>query len=113
MKEKSKVQVVIGGKVLTMGGYEDPAHIQNIATCVNQTLQELEQTDEFRCLPTELKPVFIYINLADELLKARESAKQLESDLDLREKELADLRQELSDLELKLELLEGNAEDEA
>lgn len=39
MTKKSMVQVVIGGKVLTMGGYDDETHIQRIASCVNRVMR--------------------------------------------------------------------------
>ena len=48
MTKKSMVQVVIGGKVLTMGGYDDETHIQRIASCVNRVLRQME--DACRCL---------------------------------------------------------------
>ena len=62
------VQVAIGGKVLTMGGADDETHIQRIASCVNHVLQEFEDKDEYRCLPADLKPVLIHINIAEELI---------------------------------------------
>ena len=72
MTKKSMVQVVIGGKVLTMGGYDDETHIQRIASCVNRVMQQMEDADEYRCLPADLKPIFIHINIADELVTAQE-----------------------------------------
>ena len=63
MTKKSMVQVVIGGKVLTMGGYDDETHIQRIASCVNRVMRQMEDADEYRCLPADLKPIFIHINI--------------------------------------------------
>ena len=78
MTKKSMVQVVIGGKVLTMGGYDDETHIQRIASCVNRVMRQMEDADEYRCLPADLKPIFIHINIADELVTAQELIEQLE-----------------------------------
>ena len=88
------VQVVIAGKILTMGGYEDETHIQKIASCVNRVMQQMEEADEYRCLPSDLKPVFIHINIADELVTAQEQIEQLEQDL--------------PEAEVRLEKLEGH-----
>lgn len=107
MTGKSKVQVVIGGKVLTMGGYEDEVHIQRIASIVNRTIQELEETDAYRCLPADLKPVLVETNIADELVKAEDYAKQLEADLRLKEDELAEVKHDLIEAQMKLEKYEG------
>ena len=78
MTKKSMVQVAIGGKVLTMGGADDETHIQRIASCVNHVLQEFEDKDEYRCLPADLKPVLIHINIAEELIKALEAGEEVE-----------------------------------
>ena len=110
MTKKSMVQVAIGGKVLTMGGADDETHIQRIASCVNHVLQEFEDKDEYRCLPADLKPVLIHINIAEELIKAQDQIQQLEEDLRLKENELAELRQELAEKEVRLERLEGHQE---
>ena len=108
MTKKSMVQVVIGGKVLTMGGYDDETHIQRIASCVNRVMRQMEDADEYRCLPADLKPVLIHINIAEELIKAQDQIQQLEEDLRLKENELAELRQELAETEVRLEKLEGH-----
>ena len=108
MTKKSMVQVVIGGKILTMGGYDDETHIQKIASCVNRVMQQMEEADEYHCLPSDLKPVFIHINIADELVTAQEQIEQLEQDLRQKENELAELKQELAETEVRLEKLEGH-----
>ena len=87
MTKKSMVQVVIGGKVLTMGGYDDETHIQRIASCVNRVMRQMEDADEYHCLPADLKPIFIHINIADELVTAQELIDQLEQELQEKEKE--------------------------
>ena len=101
MTKKSMVQVVIGGKVLTMGGYDDETHIQRIASCVNRVMRQMEDADEYRCLPADLKPIFIHINIADELVTAQELIEQLEQ-------EQQELKQELAETEVRLEKLEGH-----
>lgn len=108
MTKKSMVQVVIGGKVLTMGGYDDETHIQRIASCVNRVMRQMEDVDEYRCLPADLKPIFIHINIADELVTAQELIDQMEQELQEKEKELAELKQELAETEVRLEKLEGH-----
>lgn len=58
----------------------------------------------------DLKPVLIHINIAEELIKAQDQIQQLEEDLRLKENELAELRQELAETEVRLERLEGHQE---
>lgn len=101
MTEKSNVQVVINGKVLTMSGYEDELHIQRVASHVNKVYKEMTATDAYRRLPPDIRPIFINLNLADELVKAQESIEQLEADLARRAEELSELKAELVDAKMK------------
>ncbi len=107
MTQKNEVQVVIGGKVLTMSGTEDEMQIQRVASCVNRMIKKLEGTEVYHSLPTDLKPLLIELNIAEELIRTQERADQLESDLQLRESELSNLKQTLVDVQLKLDRLEG------
>lgn len=108
MAQKSTIQVVIGGKILTMSGTDDEMHIQRVAACVNRKLQDLEETDVYRSLPTDLKPLLIELNIAEDLIEAQDTIAMLESDLQLKENEIVELKQRLVDAELKLDRLEGH-----
>ena len=77
-----------------------------MAACVNQKLQELEDTESYRALPIDLKPTLVELNLADDLIQAQDTIDILESDLQLKEKELAEVKQALVEAQMKLESLE-------
>lgn len=108
MAQKNSIQVVIGGKILSMSGSDDEMHIQRVAACVNKKMQELEDTDVYRSLPTDMKPLLIELNIAEDLIDAQDTISMLESDLQLKENEIVELKQRLVDTELKLERLEGH-----
>lgn len=108
MTEKSNVEVIIGGKVLRMSGYESEDYMQKVASHINRRTQELEETSDYRHLTPELKNLLIQINLVDDLMKAKERVEQLETDIELRENELAELQRELVNTQMRLERLEGN-----
>ena len=74
----------------------------------DRVMRQMEDADEYRCLPADLKPIFIHINIADELVTAQELIDQLEQELQEKEKELAELKQELAETEVRLEKLEGH-----
>ncbi len=107
MIQKNEVQVVIDGKVLTMSGEEDEMQIQRVASCVNRMIKKLEGTEVYHSLPTDLKPLLIELNIAEELIQAQERVSQLENDAQAKEAELSKLRQSLVETQLKLERLEG------
>lgn len=108
MTEKSNVEVIIGGKVLRMSGYESEAYMQKVASHINRRTQEIEETPEYRHLSPELKNLLIQINLVDDLMKAKERVEQLEADMELKENELSEVQHELVSAQIKLERLEGN-----
>lgn len=107
MAEKLKTEVVIGGKVVTISGYESEAYMQKVALYINQKIQELDVIRELRYLPADLKQILIQINIADELMKIKEQTEQLEADLRRKEDELSEIKQELVAAQMKLEKLEG------
>ncbi len=107
MNPKNEVQVVIDGKVLTMTGTEDEMQIQRVASCVNRMIKKLEGTEMYHDLPTDLKPLLIELNIAEELIRTQERVDELEEDLQFKENEIAGLKQSLAETELMLERLEG------
>ncbi len=107
MTQKNEVEVVIDGKVLKMSGTEDEMQIQRVASCVNRMIKKLEGTEVYHGLPTDMKPLLIELNIAEELIRSQERVKELESDLQLKENELSEVKQSLVDAQLKLERLEG------
>ncbi len=109
MEQNNEVQVVIGGKVLTMSGSEDEMQIQRVAACVNRMIKKLEGTEVYHSLPADIKPLLIELNIAEELIRVQEREKELENDLQLRDNELAELKQTLADTQLALERLEGKS----
>ncbi len=107
MTQKNEVQVVIDGKVLTMSGEDDEMQIQRVASCVNRMIKKLEGTEMYHSLSTDLKPLLIELNIADELIRTQERVRELEQEAQDKENELSKLRQTLVDTQLRLERLEG------
>ena len=108
MSDKAKVEVVIGGKVFMMSGYESEIHIQRVASHINRKLQEFESMREYRALPGDMRATLIQINIADELIKAQDQIEQLKADLRLKEDELANVKHDLVELQMRMEKAEGH-----
>ncbi len=103
MAQNDMTEVVIDGKILSMGGSGDEIHIQRVAACVNNMIRRMEDTESYRMLSADLKPILIELNLADELIQALDRIDSLESDLQCRENELSEIKQSLVEAQLKLE----------
>ena len=86
-------EVVIGGKVITLSGAESEEYLQKVAAYLNGKIQEVNASDSFRRQPLELQNIYIQLNIADDYFKALDRVKALEEDLDLKDRELYDLKQ--------------------
>lgn len=71
MSSKNTTEVIIGGKVFTLGGYESEEYLQKIATYINNKLAELLKEDGFRRQSAEVRANIMYLNIADDYLRLR------------------------------------------
>lgn len=106
MSSKVDAEVLIGGKVFTISGYESEEYIQKIASYINNKIAEYDKFESFRRQPAETRQILLHINLADDYFKAKKLIDSLQEDLDLKEKELYDLKHELITAQIKLENIE-------
>lgn len=103
MSSKSNTEVIIGGKVYTLGGYEGEEYLQRIAAYINNKINEYNEMEEVRRLPADQKSTLIELNIADDYFKAKDRIEKLERDLDQKEKEFYDLKHELASALMQIE----------
>ncbi len=108
MSPKTDTEVIIGGKVFTLSGYESEDYMQKIASYINNKINEYGKIDSFRRQPLDKQSVLLQLNIADDYFKAKKQISILEEELQGKEKELYDLKHELISAQIKLE----NAEKE-
>ena len=106
MATKTNADVIIGGKVYTLSGYESEVYLHQVASYINKKINEFEEEVEFRRLSPEMKATLLELNIADDYFKAKNLAEKLEEDLNIRNKEIYDLKHELISVRMKLEALE-------
>lgn len=95
MANKTDTEVVIGGKVYTLSGYESEDYLQRVASYINNKMLEFSKVDSFRRLNGDKQNVIMQLNIADDYFKAKAQIDMLEEDLGAREKEIYDLKHEL------------------
>ena len=103
MKKRNDVKVVIGGKQYNMGGYESEEYLQSIASYINAKTDELKQQGSFPKLDSDIVNILLQINIADDYFKAKKQVSIREEELQLKEKELYDLKHELISCQIRLE----------
>ena len=107
MASKTDTEVIIGGKVFTLSGYEREEYLQKVASYINNKINEYSKIDSFRRRPMDTQSVLLQLNIADDYFKAKKQISVLEEELQTKEKELYDLKHELISAQIKLE----NSED--
>ncbi len=106
MTSKTDTEVIIGGKVFTLSGYESEEYLQKVASYINNKVNEYGKVDSFRRQPLETQGVLLQLNIADDYFKAKRKIDTLEEELQTKEKELYDLKHELISVQIKLEASE-------
>lgn len=108
MSTKTDTEVIIGGKVFTLSGYESEEYLQKVALYINNKVAEYGKVENFRRQPLDTQNVLLQLNIADDYFKAKQQIALLEEDLKNKEKELYDLKHELITSQIKLENTEKN-----
>ena len=112
MASKNTVQVLIGGKIYTLGGYESEDYLQKVAGYLNGKISELKTLDGYARLSPELKSLLLNLNTADDYFKLKAQADQLSEQLMAKDKELYEIKHELVNVQMKLEATEKALSDQ-
>ena len=100
---KTDTEVIIGGKVFTLSGYESEEYLQRVASYINNKLNEYNKVDSFRRQPMDTQGVLLQLNIADDYFKAKNKISLLEQEMKAKDNELYDLKHELISAQIKLE----------
>ncbi|MBE5868038.1 MAG: cell division protein ZapA [Lachnospiraceae bacterium] len=111
MASKTETEVIIGGKIFTLSGYESEEYLQRVASYISNKIDEYNKIDSFRRQPIDTQNVLLQLNIADDYFKAKKQITMLEEDLQTKEKELYDLKHELITAQIKLESTEKNVKE--
>ena len=103
MSVKTDTEVIIGGKVFTLSGYESEEYLQKVAMYINNKMAEYNRQDGFKRLSIDTQSVLLQLNIADDYFKAKKQIEALEEEIQGREKDMYDLKHELIAAQIKLE----------
>ena len=110
MAVKNTAQVVIGGKIITLGGYESEEYFQKVASYMNNKIAELSEMPGYSRQPMETKHTLLSLNITDDYFKAKKQAEIFEEDSQLKDKEMYDLKHDLISLQIQNEALKKEIE---
>ena len=103
MASKTDVQVLLGGKVYTLSGYESEEYLQKIALYINNKMTELNQMPGYKRMGSDMQKTLLELNMADDYYKARKRISELEADLEDKDKAEYDLKLELISAQIQLD----------
>ena len=103
MASKTDVQVLLGGKVYTLSGYESEEYLQKIALYINNKMTELNQMPGYKRMGSDMQKTLLELNMADDYYKARKRISELEADLEDKDKAEYYLKHELISAQIQLD----------
>ena len=103
MASKTDTEVVIGGKVLTLSGYESEDYLQRIASYINNKIADYNRMEGFRRQSMDTQSILLQLNIADDYFKAKRQINILEAEIQAKEKEYCDLKHELVSYQIQLD----------
>ena len=110
MAAKKDIQVLIGGKVYTLSGYESEEYLQKIALYINNKMEEMDQIPNYRRMSMDMQKTLLELNMADDYHKAKKQVEMLEADIEEKDKTEYDLQHELIGAQIHLEEAEKEIE---
>ena len=106
MSSKNNTEVILGGKVFTLSGYESEEYLQKVASYINNKLAEYSKEDSFRRQNAEVRANLMYLNIADDYFKAKKLGDSLSEEIENKDKEIYDLKHELITAQIKTDAAE-------
>lgn len=113
MAVKNTTQVLIGGKIITLSGYESEEYLQKVANYMNSKLTELGQIPGYSRQAQETKHTLLSLNIADDYFKAKRQAEMFEEDLEAKDREMYDLKHDLINGQVELDRLQKELEEKS
>ena len=76
MSSKNNTEVILGGKVFTLSGYESEEYLQKVAAYINNKLAEFNKDESYRRQSAEVRANLMYLNIADDYFTKVDSVKE-------------------------------------
>ena len=111
MAVKNTTQVLIGGKIITLSGYESEEYLQKVANYMNNKMTELGQIPGYSRQAQETRHTLLSLNIADDYFKAKRQAEMFEEELEAKDREMYDLNHDLINGQVELERLQKDGEE--
>lgn len=106
MSSKTKIQVIIAGKIYTVSGYESEEYLQKVAAYLNARISEFKSAEGYSRLSPEMRGILLNLNIADDFFKMKKKVEELEQETASKDREIYELKHELITSKIRLESAE-------
>jgi len=89
-KQINRVEVVIGGEIVTLKSKEKPEYLQKLANYVDQKMRAVKAHSLHASIDDHIKALLIALNIADDYFKTKQALEAKEKELKKTSKELED-----------------------
>ena len=110
ISSKNCTEVLIGGKVFKLSGFESEDYLQRVSTYLNHKMSECASIEGYNRQTAETRSTLLALNIADDYFKAKKQGAVLENDVQQKDKEMYDLKHELISTQIRSENLEQEIE---
>jgi cell division protein ZapA len=112
METKNYAEVLIDGRIYTLGGAEEQEYLQKVAAYINDKIVMLKSQPGFTRQSPDYQEVMIQLNLADDYFKALQEAKAYKAQKEEMEREMYSLKHELISAQMRLDALSAKGDSE-
>lgn len=103
MDQKNYAEVLIDGRIYTLGGAEEELYLQKVAAYINEKTARMKRREGFLKQSADYQSVMIELNIADDYFKEQERADMLAEQKAALEKEAYSLKHELITIQMTLD----------
>ena len=111
MAGKSEIEVLIGGKVYYISGYESEEYLQKVASYINNKRSDFEGEDAYKRLNAQYQNLLLLLNMADDYFKAKNKIELLEEEVQSKDDDLCNIKHELISTQIKLDNAKSESAD--
>ncbi len=110
MAAKNVTQVLIGGRIYTLSGFESEDYLQRVAAYLNNKITEVSSASSYQRMTVDTRNLMLNLNLADDYFHLKRQADQLGDQVAQKDKELYEIKHELIQAQMKLETTQNALE---
>lgn len=100
---KNHTEVLIAGKVFTLSGFESEEYLQKVSAYINHKMAECANIEGYKKQSAEMRGILLALNIADDYFKVKKIADTSEADIEVKDREMYNLKHELITAQLRLE----------